>query len=172
MDKHHFQMLYDYNFQANRKVWDCVMELTDEQFHQPLDFSVGSIHDQCVHTMAVEHWWPHFLMTGELDFLDQDQYPTRELIRQQWDAVEVKIHAYLDTLTPQELERNVRPPEPEWNADKKPIKVWQVLVQVANHSTDHRAQTLAMIHRLGGETIEQDFLNYLFDLQQKGEQIT
>jgi uncharacterized damage-inducible protein DinB len=34
-------------------------------------------------------------------------------------------------------------------------------MQVINHSTDHRAQTLAMLHHLGAPTIGQDFLAYL-----------
>ncbi len=43
------------------------------------------------------------------------------------------------------------------------IKVWEALVQVANHSTDHRAQIMAGLHRLGAPTMGQDFLDYLFE---------
>jgi uncharacterized damage-inducible protein DinB len=35
-------------------------------------------------------------------------------------------------------------------------------VQVINHSTDHRAQMLAGLHRLGAPTVGQDLLDYLF----------
>lgn len=42
-------------------------------------------------------------------------------------------------------------------------RVWELLFQWFNHSTDHRAQTLALIHQLGGETSAQDYIFYGFD---------
>jgi uncharacterized damage-inducible protein DinB len=42
--------LYEYHFVLNRCVWDeSVMALTDAQFVQKLDYSVGSIRNQTVH---------------------------------------------------------------------------------------------------------------------------
>ncbi len=41
--------------------------------------------------------------------------------------------------------------------------LWESLYQVLNHSTDHRAQTLAQIYRVGGETIAQDFVYYTWE---------
>ena len=38
-----------------------------------------------------------------------------------------------------------------------------ILLHVFNHGTDHRAQALAMIDRLGGETVGQDLLTYLVE---------
>jgi uncharacterized damage-inducible protein DinB len=35
------------------------------------------------------------------------------------------------------------------------------MIQVANHSTDHRAQTLRLLHDLGAPTFGQDYLRYL-----------
>ncbi|PJF26553.1 MAG: hypothetical protein CUN52_15675 [Phototrophicales bacterium] len=43
------------------------------------------------------------------------------------------------------------------------MTVRDALVQVANHSTDHRAQTLAGLHQLGATTVEQDYLFYLWE---------
>jgi uncharacterized damage-inducible protein DinB len=33
----------------------------------------------------------------------------------------------------------------------------------ANHSTDHRAQTLAGLHKLGAPTVGQDYLNFCWE---------
>lgn len=161
MNKTYFIELFDYNYWAHRKVWDCVTQLSDEQFKHELDYSIGSIWIQCLHTMAVEHWWFHFLGEGILDFLEAEDYPTREAIRAKWDDVETYVRAYLNTLTPQEVEREVRPSF--WDDDKPPVKVWEGILQVANHSTDHRAQTLAGLYRLGGPTVGQDVLDYIFE---------
>jgi len=160
MDKTYFMDLYDYNFWADRKLFDCVMALTEEQYRQEIDFSSGPIAIHVLHTMGVEHWWIHFLKTGELDFFEDDLRLPREEVRQKWDGVEREVRAYLETLTPEELERLVKPPF--WEAHREPVKVWQALLQVANHSTDHRSQAMAMMHtKFGAPTFEQDYLEYL-----------
>lgn len=159
MTREFFQEIYDYSYWAQRRVWACVEQLSEEQFTQDLESSVGALFDQCLHTMAVESWWFHFLATGELVFLQAEDYRTRAVLRTKWDETEKQVRAYLDALTPDELQREVRPDF--WDEGEQPIRVWQALFQVANHSTDHRAQTLAGIHRLGGPTVGQDYLTYL-----------
>lgn len=165
MDPTYFQDLYDYTFWADRQVWGCVMQLSEEQFTRDLGYSLGTLRDQCIHLMAVESWWPRFLHSGTLVFLDPDSYPTRESIRAEWDKVEQFVSSYITTLTTEELQRDVKP---DFWEDKQPIKVWQALIQVANHSTDHRAQILAGIGQLGGATVEHGYLSYLFEKQKSG----
>lgn len=161
MDKAYFQKLYDYNAWANRRVWDCIETLTDDQFVQELDYSVGSIYNQTIHMMFVEHWWFQYFVTGSPNLPNENELPARHEIRATWDKIEAFNRAYLGRLTPEELQREVRPEF--WGEDASPVKIWEALVQIANHSTDHRAQTLAMLHTLGADTIAQDFLQYLWD---------
>ncbi len=163
MDPAMFRDLYGYNFWAHRQVWPCIEQLSEEQFTQDAGYSVGAMRDQCVHVMAVESWWFHFLCTGELRFLEEEDYPTRQAIRAKWDDVEQTVQSYLATLTEDELQREVRPDV--WDEGQQPITVWQAMLQVANHSTDHRAQVLAGLRQLGAPTVEQDYLNYLFAQQ-------
>lgn len=165
MDASYFRDLYRYTFWADRKVWACLEQLSDEQFDQELDYSIGSLRKQCIHTMGVEWWWPCFLATGELKFLDRDSFTSRADIREWWDETERFVLEYIDRLTPEELEREVRPEF--WDEGDEPVCVWQALLQVANHSTDHRAQILAGIHRLGGTTVGQDYLDYLGEKQER-----
>lgn len=160
MDKDFFIDLYLYNFWANRRVWDCIMTLTDEQFFRELSYSVASIHMQVVQTLAVEAWWFHFLQTGVVEFIREENLMNRDTIRQQWDMTEARVMAYLNTLTDDELARKVLPPF--WE-NKPAITVRDALVHVANHSTEHRTQILAGLHQLGATTVEQDYLFYLWE---------
>jgi uncharacterized damage-inducible protein DinB len=169
MEGPYFAEFFEYNCWAHGKVWECVSQLSDEAYRQDLHYSVGTIHDQVTHTLSVEHWWFTYLSTGELHFLDLDRLTTREAIRAQWDATAALIRAYLARLTPVELAREVRPKF--WPPEHRPIRVYQAITQVLNHSTDHRAQILAGLHRLGAPTVGQDFLDYLF-ARQSGEVIT
>lgn len=162
MNKDYFVELYDYTDWANRRMWNCVMKLSQADFEKHLTFSIGSIHNQCTHTMGVEYWWLGFLRTGEIAFLSDAeviQYKNREALRQRWDKVTETNKAYVASLTDDELKRLVKPPF--WDEDEPSISITQALMQVANHSTDHRAQIMAMLHTLGGEGVGQDFLTYL-----------
>ncbi len=163
MDKIFFRTLFEYTFWTDRQVWDCILTLTDEQFDEPLDYSIGSIRNHCAHMMSVEYWWLYFLEHGELPDFNAlqvyfDKATPRSVIRERWDEVEKGVLAYIDTLTPEELQREVKPPF--WDDGKRPVRAWEGLLQVAYHSTDHRAQILAGLHRLGAKTIGQDYLNF------------
>lgn len=158
-----FQDIYAYNFWADRQLWKCLELLTDEQFNQASE-GHDSLRDEALHTMGVEHWWLVFIATGRLWFLEENDYPTRASIRTMWDRIEENVMHFLSTISEQDLQREVRPEV--WREGRKPIPVWQALFQVANHSTDHRAQMMGEVRRLGGKTFEQDYLNYLFEKQQ------
>jgi uncharacterized damage-inducible protein DinB len=164
MNRDYFVELYDYTAWANHLVWDCAMQLSDEDFFKPLDYSIGSIFIQLLHTMGVEFWWLNYLASGELKFLTEEECESyaedRNKFRARWDEVVANNRAYLLTLTDEELQRIVKPEF--WDGEnQRAISVAQALCQVANHSTDHRAQTLALLHTLGVKGMEQDFLNYL-----------
>jgi len=161
MDAQVFITLFDHDRWANRRVWDCVRQLTENQFDQDIDHSVGSIHNQVAHLMGVEYWWFQFLKTGKLIFVTDADCATRNAIRAKWDEAERLIRDYVAALTPEELDREVKPPF--WEPEKPSLKVYEALFQVALHSQDHRAQTLAALHRVGGSTTPQDFIFYKFD---------
>ena len=50
--------------------------------------------------------------------------------------------------------------EPE---EDQALSVWQVLLHVVNHGTDHRAQLLRILNDLGVETTSQDYIFYVYD---------
>ncbi len=49
--------LYSYNYWAFERVWNCITQLTDDQFIQPVDYSTGPIRNQVVHMMSATHRW-------------------------------------------------------------------------------------------------------------------
>jgi uncharacterized damage-inducible protein DinB len=150
-----FRHLYDYHFAINRKVWDsCVVPLTDAQFTQDIAYSVGSIRNQTVHMLNIDERWFCGLRGVEVPgFLDPLHFPTRAVVRERWDAVEADMRAYLEALRDDDLHDPL--------SEQFPHKVWQVLIHVLNHGTDHRAQMLAMLNQMGVETFPQDYALYL-----------
>jgi len=74
--------------------------------------------------------------------------------------VEQKIRAYLaDDLHDDMLfSKPIKEPE-----EDKDLIAWQVLLHVANHATDHRAQLLRVLHDLGVDTKSQDYIFHVYD---------
>jgi uncharacterized damage-inducible protein DinB len=145
--------LYEYHFTLNRRLWDTsILTLTEEQFTQKLDYSVGSIRNQMVHLLNVDERWFCGLRGVEVPgFLNPVHFPDRAQVRARWDMVEADMRGYLATLSDPRLAEMYQ----------EPFRVWQVLLHVVNHGTDHRAQTLAMLHTLGARTFPQDYAYFV-----------
>lgn len=153
MNADDFRAYYDYHFTLNRRIWnESVMTLTDEQFLQQVDYSVGSVRNQMTHLMNIDDRWFSGLRGEEVPgFTNPVYYPNREKIRAEWDTIEAKMQDYLAKLTDEKLGSDY----------DEILKVWQILLHVLNHGTDHRAQTLAILGRLGAPTFPQDYFIYL-----------
>lgn len=156
-----FRHFYNYHFAENRKIWEHVASLTFEQFTQPIGYSRGSVREQLVHLLDAEDMWFSELRGVQpseplSETVDADD---RDVIRAHWDKVEQDIRAFLADLQDDMLfSKPIKEPE-----EDKDLIVWQVLLHVANHATDHRAQLLRVLHDLGVETKSQDFIFYVYD---------
>jgi uncharacterized damage-inducible protein DinB len=156
-----FRQFYNYHFTENRKLWEtCAVSLTYEQFTQDVNYSYGSVRDQIVHIMNVDELWFSELRNAEpMELTPIVNFDDRKIIRAHWDNVEQRMQAYLAHLQDNLLfEKPIKEPE-----EDKDLFVWQVLLHVANHGTDHRAQLLRVIHDMGIETTSQDFIFYVYD---------
>jgi len=159
-----FRQLYDYHFSENRKIWDtCVMPLSQEQFIQDASYSHGSVRNQIAHMMnADDMWFCELRGVANPNLLDTE-VNDRQLIREHWDAVERTMQGYLSSLRDEMLfQKPITVPE-----EDKILFTWQVLLHVANHGTDHRAQVLRLLNDLGVKTESQDFIFYVFEHQGK-----
>lgn len=160
MDINTLKVLYDYTYWAHGRVWGCALKLTEEQYKRELSFSWGSVHKQFVHIMGAEWIWLSRLKgTSPSALLHSDDYPTREDVKAKWQTIEADVRTYLNTLTPAELERDFT--YRNTKGEQYTVNVGKLLLHVVNHGTDHRAQIFAMIHQMGGETLEQDLITYL-----------
>jgi len=155
-----FRHFYDYHFAENRKIWDeCIGSLPDEQFTRDVNYSRGSVRDQVLHLMSVDDTWFSALRGAENpDSLDPAAFNDRETIRAHWDSVEGRMRDYLSTLRDDMLFE-----KPFADGEDKDLILWQVLLQVGTHGTDHRAQLLRLLNDLGVKTESQDYIFYVYD---------
>lgn len=155
-----FRYLYDYHFDANRKIWDTYFpQLSDEQFGQAVDYSHGSVRDQFVHIMDADEAWFSDLRgfrpaetPQSTDMTDRDQLWAHRA------TVDQHMRDYLETVQDDELLG-----KPFTEGEDKDLILWQILLHVVNHGTDHRAQILRTLNDLGVETSWQDFIFYAYE---------
>jgi uncharacterized damage-inducible protein DinB len=154
-----FRHFYNYHFTENRNIWNSyVAQLSDEQFAQDVNYSHGSVRDQIVHLMSADDTWFSGLRGIEIpELLNPADFPDRESIRVYWDNIEQNMREYLAKLQDDMLF------EKPLDGEDKDLILWQVLLHVANHGTDHRAQLLRLLSDLGVKTTSQDYIFYVYD---------
>ena len=126
----------------------------------PWATSHGSLREQIIHLISVDEVWFCELRGVE----PSEPFPPaeaddRDMIRSRWDSVEGGMRLYLDALQDDQLfARPILEPE-----EDQGLIVWQVLLHVVNHGTDHRAQLLRLLNDLGVKTTAQDYIFYVYD---------
>lgn len=154
-----FRHFYNYHFAQNRQLLDdYVAQLSAEQFVQAVDYSLGSVRNHLVHLMSVDEAWFSGLRGVEfLEMLDPYQFPDLATLRAYWANVEATMRDYLAKL--QDADLQTKP----LDGEDENLIVWQVLLQVVNHGTDHRAQILRLCHDFGIKTSSQDYIFYVYE---------
>ena len=162
MDANAFRHFYDYHFTENCNLWDAyIPSLTIEQFTQDFGYSHGSVRNQIVHLISVDDTWFSGLRGAEIpEPLNPADFNDRKIIRTYWNQVEQKMHDYLSTLRDDMLFE-----KPFKEGEDKDLILWQVLLHVVNHGTDHRAQVLRLLTDLGIRTVSQDYIFYVYEHQ-------
>lgn len=155
-----FRHFYEYHFAENRKIWDtCITSLSFEGLTRRVDYSEGSVRDQVLHLMGADDtWFSQLRGVQVLEPVGGTESDDRQSMRARWDAIEQRMREYLADLRDEMLFEKPFPDHPE---DSELI-LWQVLVHVVNHGTDHRAQMLRVLHDLGVETTSQDYVFYAY----------
>jgi uncharacterized damage-inducible protein DinB len=148
--------MFVYNDALNRRLWESIMTVSDEQFVQEASYSRGSLRDQALHLTTAEGGWLRGLR-GEADArryrLDPADYPTPSAGRAAWEETAAELLAYVNGLSQEELEET--PPG-------MPGPRWQALLHLANHGTDHRAQMLRILADFDAPTFEQDLIFHVW----------
>jgi uncharacterized damage-inducible protein DinB len=162
MKPNEIRTLFDYNFWAFERVWESICQISDEQFTEPIDYSTGSIRNIVTHIMSANHNWVGRLQGAEMPpRLVYEDFVSLSQTKAKWDELREEFMAYLKVLTQEQLEELVG-----WELPARGLKFsnrrWEILLHVANHATDHRAQILAILHyQYNVKTVEQDMIFYM-----------
>jgi uncharacterized damage-inducible protein DinB len=158
------QVMFDYGYWANRKLFEVVSRLTPEQFTKTVDGSHGSIRNTLVHMLSAEWGWLSRCGGPERGVaLNPADFPMAESVITAWSKVERYMREFLPTLRDEDLARNVE--FAIGGTEKQSMPVGELLHHAANHGAHHRGQVSLLLRLLGYNPENFDILLYYIEKQ-------
>lgn len=158
--------LYDYNYWATERVLNAAGRLNPEQFFAPTDLSHGSLWGTLVHILGAEWIWRSRFAEGvsPTAVLSEEDFPTLEALRSRWQAEEKSMRDFLAGLKEEDLNQVIH----YKSTRGKPYAntLWQLLVHLANHGTQHRSEAAVLLTNYGASPGDLDLI--LFFREQGG----
>ena len=156
------EVLYDYCYWANGKLFVVISPLTPEQFTRTVGGSYGSIRNTMVHLLSAEWGWLSRCGGPERSQrLNPADYPTVESLIEVSGKVEVHVREFLSGLKDEDLARNVEYMNDR--AEKRSMPLRALMQHAANHGVHHRGQVALLLRLLGYAPGNLDILVYYAD---------
>ena len=157
--------MIDYHYWAQSKLWECIAPLTDEQLQHDPNYSRGSVLSQLRHMYVVEWMWYRIisddLPKARAGWPQAEAFTTPALIRAAWDELEAQLRIFVARASDVQLSRIV---EQSLMNPPRTSTTWEAIIYIVTHAADHRSQILQLIHNQGGKTVMQDFIRYVWGL--------
>lgn len=153
-------LIYDYNYWATQRILQAADNLRQEELTQELSMSWNSIQETLGHILSAEWVWRMRCQgTSPAALLDPDQFSTLDVLRARWDEEEAAMRGYLAGLADADLDQVIH----YKNTKGTPFSrvLWQILLHVVNHGTQHRAEAALFLTTLGHSPGEIDLSVYL-----------
>jgi len=143
-------LFYDYGYWVNRKLFPVLLQLTPEQFTQPVGGSYGSVRNTLVHTLSAEWGW--------LDRCGGQRRGAALKADDQWTRVEGHVREFLASLTDADLDRTIDFTLP--GITPRAMALGELLHHGMNHGVHHRGQAALLLRMLGVAPGNFDILFY------------
>ena len=159
MHVEYVRTLYDYTAWANARVLEQAARLTDEQLLAAAGRDYGSVRDILVHVVFAQWLWLR-RWQGESPRVHWDpaEFPSVAVIRDRWAEVERATAGFIAGLDEEGLGRVLHYTTTRGIARTQPL--WEMLVHVANHGTQHRSEAAYLLTQAGHSPGDLDMLDY------------
>jgi len=160
MNTQDIQLLYRYNRWANKRILDTAANVTTEQFLASDSYPHGGLRGTLTHTLFAEWIWRN-RWQGEspTERIEPEEFSTLDSLRARWLEEEKALDAFVQSLTDEKLNS----PFQYKNTRGEPLEniLWQVMLHLVNHGTQHRGEAAAMLTELGHSPGDIDFIVFL-----------
>jgi uncharacterized damage-inducible protein DinB len=142
--------LFAYDRWATRKVLSMLDGIPDDLWSETTAIGERGLGGILVHHLGASQRWRHgFQDTGISPSPEREPLPSSDELRARWEAEWAEVDAWLSTLTDAFVD-----------AVHEGVPIWQMLVHVVNHGTQHRAEAAALLTTAGRSPGELDLIVY------------
>lgn len=151
--------LFAYDAWATERVFTAAAHLDLPALDATLLAGLGSLRQILVHTVSAVYIWRSRLEGVSPEaMLNPADFPTLNAIRNRWEVEAAGLQTLVaqldDVLLAQDLAYHTTSGGPQTTAR------WQILMQVANHGTQHRSEAAALLTALGYSPGDLDMIVY------------
>jgi uncharacterized damage-inducible protein DinB len=163
MNKQDITLLYKYNHWANARILNAAADVTNEQFLAPASFPHGGLRGTLVHALFAEWIWRNrWEGTSPTVKLNPQDFPTFESLSLRWADEEKQLRSFVENVTDERLDSyffyTTTTGTPRENI------LWQVMVHLVNHGTQHRSEAAALLTEFGHSPGDLDLVYFLAEL--------
>jgi uncharacterized damage-inducible protein DinB len=160
------QRLYDYNSWANERVLASLRPIGQEVFTRNKQASHGSIRGILGHIAGAEWIWLERWKGSSPSMLpSESEFGTLEIATQRLRKIDHDLQEFTSQLTQADLDGSRPYTTTEGKAYSNVLS--DMLVHMANHSSDHRGQIATLLRQLGAVPQSTDFILFI---RLKGQQ--
>ena len=154
--KEYIRNLYEYNQWANSLVLRAASALSEEQLRQAAGVSMGSAFDNLSHVVRAQMGWLGFWRTSQRQPVPEPpETGGREWLRESYARSHDDLGRFVEALEETELGRTLERTDREGKVHN--WLLWQLMAHVANHGTQHRAETAVALTSLGSSPGDLDY---------------
>ena len=160
MNKHDILTLYQYNQWTNAKILNTAAQVTKEQYLAMASFPHGGLRGTLVHALFAEWIWRNrWEGTSPTYRLNPEDFPTFESLHGRWLDEEKQLMVFAASITDEKLNDTFT----YTNTAGKPCTkiLWQAMVHLVNHGTQHRTEAAAILTDLGHSPGDIDLIYFL-----------
>jgi uncharacterized damage-inducible protein DinB len=164
MNKEDILTLYKYNAWANARILAKTAQVTAEQFLASAPFSHGGLCNTLVHILFAEWIWRRrWEGVSPTEWLLPEDFPNFEVLRLRWLEEERNLMGVVENVSDEELEQRLQ----YKTTSGKPQEniLWQLMVHLVNHGTQHRSEAAAMLTGFGHSPGDIDLIVYLREMK-------
>ena len=150
MRSNELKAFYDYTYWATERILDTAANLSEAQLNEEMPNGMGSIRVTLVHLLS-GHWiWRERWQGGKpTAMLNPHDFPTLETIRVRWQEEQQRMYDLLATLRDEDLKRPVEYVSTMLPGQVFLLPLWQLMMHLVNHGTQHRSEIAMRLTELG-----------------------
>jgi len=141
-----------YNIWANRKIIECINNLSDDQINREISSSFSSIYKTVLHMLDAENiWWQRVKLVEHIERPSDTFTGTFEELSKKIDAQSKQWEEWVSNASDNQLNHVFSYQNTKKEQFKQPV--FEMLMHIFNHNTYHRGQLVTMLRQLGAEKI-------------------